>query len=413
MIVNNPQYSPTSAYQPITYRVFATASLGLEIPYTRFTVYVNGVAIATDKKAYYATAPSFGNTEYYFEVDIQEYLQRFLAPNREKSSMFGELGAATQVQNTDAYVEIYVQFQYLVRNLSTNKIITSPLVDTSGTSYVCIAKRLNGQDRSLDEFIGFPSINSGFLTNRPRNISVCQLSNAFVSFLDRFNYIRVVTFNAVGGIISDEYAPTGNVPNMQGTVGTGIPQLEAITNWQSGNAPIFTGAASYSVTFGLGIPVGTTVIFVGNPNQFTYTIKPSCCDRKLRLFWLNDLGGVDHYEFSYVALQNEVSATNFQKPLGWVTGSATPHSQNDYGIALNNIEASTKYQIDTRVSNVEMRWLRELKWSAEVYIQNPSGANEYWRVWLTPGTFTEKAARGIVELSMEINLSQTIPTHRV
>jgi hypothetical protein len=74
-VISNPTYNPTSAYQPVEYEVFYTASPDI-VKYCQFTVFVNGNAIATARKTYYKTNAIFGSVEYYFKIDIQEYLQR-------------------------------------------------------------------------------------------------------------------------------------------------------------------------------------------------------------------------------------------------------------------------------------------------------------------------------------------------
>ena len=412
-VISNPPFSPTSCYQPVQYEVFSTVALPDTIAYCRFTVYVDGVAIATDRKSPYRTNPAFGLVEYYFLIDVQQYLQRYFSDKSIRYSMFGDLGAATQTDNPDAYAQVDVDFEYLILSGTTGKISLSPVSDSAGTVFACIAKRQNGDDRSLSAYLGTPGVTPiQYLTNSPLIQDVCSDTNTFVSFLENMNYMRVQTYTAGGAQISDTYAPTGSAANQQTTVGVGIPQLNAITNWFNGIAPTFTGAAYYVITFGTGIPAGPFIIFVGNTIQKTYNIT-ECCSKKLRFYWLNDLGGVDNYELPFLQRDVNVKGDIYEKPLGWDNLNAPYHNQSDYGKAKNNLQADRFYVIDTIIAPELMVWLRELLYSAEVYIQNPDGSDNYWRVFLSDITQTDKRSRGLIELQMQVNLSQQIVTHRV
>jgi hypothetical protein len=60
-----------------------------------------------------------------------------------------------------------------------------------------------------------------------------------------------------------------------------------------------------------------------------------------------------------------------------------------------------------------MAWIKDLFYSAEVYIQNPTDSSQYWRVWLSDLTITEKKQPGVFEAQFRVNLSQDIITHRI
>lgn len=317
-VVSNPQYNPTSAYQPIVYNVFYTANPDI-VKYCEFTIFVNGNELAKGRKTYYAAVPSFGSIEYYFEIDIQEYLQRYLAPNRAKSSMFGPLDASSQIDNTDAYADVYVEFRYLIKSATTGKIYEAPSFDTSDNRIVDMATRQNGEARSFEEFIWIPSVRAArFLSNMPTTQDICEGENAFISFMSGWNWFRLTTFDANNVIISDSYAQTGGgLTNGHYTVGTGIAQLQAITGWFNGITPIFNGASYYVITFGVGIVfTPSSLFFIGNPIQKIYNIV-QCCEKKVRLLWLNRLGGVDNCDFCYTELQQKTEGQIFEKALGW------------------------------------------------------------------------------------------------
>jgi hypothetical protein len=223
----------------------------------------------------------------------------------------------------------------------------------------------------------------------------------------------VQTYDSAGTPISDSYAPTGGTGNVgHCTVGVGIPQLQAVTWFNSVN-PVFTGAAFYVITFGVGFVASPTVIvFVPNPIQKLYRIV-DCCNKKLKLFWLNRLGGVDNYNFCFVNREQKVEAQVFEKALGWENLSDPPHKQFDFGKAVTNIKASRSYQVKDIITNTDADWIRELFASAEVYIQNPDGSAEYWRVFVSPASFVEQVHKGVVDVSFELNISQDVVTHRI
>ncbi len=406
-VVSNPIYNPTSAYQPILYNVFYTATPDI-VKYCEFKVFVNGTSIGIGRKVYYATNAAFGSVEYYFDIDIQEYLQRWLAPNRNKSSMFGALGAATQVDNIDAYADVYVEFRYLILSATTGKIYEAPSFDTSDIRVVDMATRQNGEARSFSEFIWTPpSVPARFLSNMPIQQSICRNGNAFISFMSGWNWMRLQTFNSSGIQITDSYAPTGGSTTVgHTTVGAGIAQLQNVV-WFNGMNPNFTGAVFYGITFGVGIiATPTTIFFIGNQIQKLYKIE-DCCSKKLKLFWLNRLGGVDNFDFCYTDLQQKTESQVFEKALSW------PHLQSDFGKSATNIKAERSYAIQDKVKNLDMDWLRELFASAEIYIQNPDGSLQYWRVTIPPASFLEKKNKGVVDIEFEVLISQDVVTHRI
>ena len=60
-----------------------------------------------------------------------------------------------------------------------------------------------------------------------------------------------------------------------------------------------------------------------------------------------------------------------------------------------------------------MAWIKDLFYSVEVYIENPEDNSQYWRVWLSDITVTEKKHPGLFEVTFTVNLSQDIVTHRI
>ena len=414
-IVQQPQYNPTSIYQPVVYEVKLATANPNEVKYCQYTINVDGVAIAKDRKEYYKTVNlGLGVFEYYFLIDVQSFLQRYYAPNKDKSSMFGALGAASDSENTDAHAEVILDLTYLELNGLTGKIFVAPTTESSTSIYCTLAKRQNGDDRSLATYTASPF--RDFLTKSPRSLATCDSLNQFLSYYTDgtiFNYMRVVLFDSAGLILSTDYTLTNAVTNSQNTISTGLAQLQTIPagSWLSGVAPNFAAAASYKVDIGEGV-LAPSFSYTRKTEEFFYVIE-DCCNKKLQVFWLNDLGGVDTYQLPFLSLEDTISADQFEKPLAWDAGAVVPHAQYDYGRLRNNIKAVRKYTINTKVTNSEYAWLRSILWSAELYIANPDDLTEYWRVYPANISQVEKAARGIIEWNFDLEISQDIVTHRV
>jgi hypothetical protein len=413
-VITSPTYNPTSAYRPIVWQVMYTTFPPDVITNCKFQITTNGGTelIAEGRVAPYQSVPSLTPpaVEYYFYVDVQQYIQRYLT-KRSRRSTFGNLNADTRVNNTDSFVEFEMKFEYEYRNAATGKIETFPLFDTAGFQYACITTRQNGEDMSLDDFLGVPFVTGPkrFLTNSPTSRKIQQDENIFLSFLSQWNQIRIETFNSAGTLINTAYLATlAGLPDEMHTIGVGKPQLQAIPagTFFLGIAPNFTGAASYTIVAGLGIPIFGGMIFLLNSDLHTYTFDDSC-PKQLSLYWLNSLGGVDNYDFTFTELAIGVTSELFQKPLNW------PHTQDDYGRARTNIQASKGYRCTKLVTNAEMAWLKDLLYSVEVYVVNPNDSSEYWRCWISDQDVIEKKNPGLFTIEFTLNLSQDIITHRI
>jgi hypothetical protein len=413
-VITSPTYNPASAYRPIVWQVMYTTFPPDVITNCKFTITTNGGTelIAVGRVAPYLETVSLTPpaVEYYFYVDVQQYIQRYLT-KRSRRSTFGNLNADTRVENTDSFLEFEVTFEYEYRNASNGKIETFPLSDSSGFQYACITTRQNGEDMSLDEFLGTPLVTlpKRFLTNSPEARTIKQDENIFLSFLSQWNQIQIQTFDSTGTVINTAYLSTlGGLPNEMNTIGVGKPQLQAIPSatFFLGIAPNFTGATSYTIVAGLGVNLFTAMLFFFNSETHTYTFGDAC-GKQIRLYWTNALGGVDNYDFSYTELGIAVTGELFQKPLNW------PHTQDDYGRAKTNIQANKAYQCSKLMTNSEMAWIKELFYSVEVYMVNPNDSSEYWRVWIADTEITEKRKVGLFEVDFVVNLSQDIITHRI
>jgi hypothetical protein len=410
-IATNPTYNPTSAYRPIVWQVFFTSNLANPITNCKFTITIGSTQIV-GRVAPYQVVNSFVPTfyEYYFNVDVQQYIQRWLT-TRSRRSTFPNLNADGRVENTDSFVSFTVEFEYEYRNSLTGKIDTFPSSDLSGTQYACIATRQNGDDMSLTDFLGVPYVTplARFLTNSPKQRTVSTTENVYLSYLGAWNFFEVKTYTAAGALIGTAYPRTlaGN-PNEMNTFGVGRPQLDAIPliSYFGSIPPDWSGAAYYTVQGGLGLLFLGGISFVANSELFTYTFGNDC-SKKLNLYWTNALGGTDHYFFPFQELGIEVTSDLFQKPLNY------PHTQDDYGRARTNVKANKAYAVSKLLTNAEMTWIKELFYAVEVYVVNPDDSSQFWRCWISDTSIVEKRNPGLFQVDFVLNISQDIVTHRI
>ena len=411
-IVLQPTNTVNTAYRPLVWRVYFVAFTPNSIKNCIFSIFVDGVLIIQGRKAVtFTQISSLGptGTDYFFDVDIQQYLQRYFA-KKGKRSTFGTLNAATQTENVDSFGDVVVWFQYEMLNGATGKLETLPAVDVSGTFHAGITTRQNGENQTMDDYYGVPFVTAqkSYLTRSPLTLPVSPTENAFLSFVGEWNMTKVTTYDATGTIINIGYFGngTGTFPRMS-TIGVGKPQLQAITGWWNTVAPNFTNAAYYTIESGVGISLTpSSMFFLTNSDIRTYDFVEDC-NRKLRFYWTNSLGGTDAYNFAFSELGIAVASEIFEKPL------QSPHLQHDYGKARTNIKADRIFTCTKVFINSEMAWIKDLFYSAEVYIQNPTDSSQYWRVWLSDLTITEKKQPGVFEAQFRVNLSQDIITHRI
>jgi hypothetical protein len=411
-ITQLPQYDPASVYQPVVYKSQFSIAAPESVAYIEINVLYNGTSIAIDTKS----PDEVVGTTSFFEIDISAFLQRFLAPNRDKSSMFGDLSGLFVDNNPDAFGDIQVQLKYAIED--EFGIIGDPtFTENSLIQKASIAKRQNGELRSLDQFIT-PQIK--FLTKRPE-YKTSEGCASFLSFYNNqptLNGFRLIALDSSGAVINTHYSTFGTYQTVeQMTVGVGYENIDQslATDWLNGDdKPILSAADSYLIDFGEITADISGIVSAYTPltEQVLYEID-NICGKKLKLLWLNDLGGVDEYALPFVNLAAVVNSDTFEKPLAWDAGSATPHAQYDYGRLRNNITAQRKYTIETQVKPSVAKWLRELLTSAEIYLVNPDDATELWRVFPDPNTYTERVGFGLVPISFDLNLSQDYVVHRV
>jgi len=391
-----PQFNPASVYQPVVYTCQFSIAAPQSIAYVEYEIFYNGTSIAIDTKS----PDVILGTTYFFEIDISAFLQRALAPNKDKSSMFGDLSGLFVGTNLDAFGDINIIVKYAVED--EFGIIGNPtFTESTLVQQASIATRQNGELRSLDQFIT-PLIK--FLTKRPE-FKTSEGCASFLSFYNNqptLNGFRLIALDSSGGVLSTNYSNFGTYNSLdQMTVGVGYDNIEgsASNEWLNGDdKPDLSAASSYLIDFGeittdINDAVTGYTVFT---EQVLYEID-NICSKKLKLLWLNDLGGVDDYYLPFVALSAVVGSETFEKPLAWDAGSATPR----------------KYTVETRVAPNIAKWLRSLLSSAEIYLINPDDSNELWRVFPDPNNYVEAVGFGLVSIGFDLNLSQNYVVHRV
>ncbi len=107
-----PQFNPASVYQPVVYTCQFSIAAPQSIAYVEYEIFYNGTSIAIDTKS----PDVILGTTYFFEIDISAFLQRALAPNRDKSSMFGDLSGLFVGTNLDAFGDINIIVKYAVED---------------------------------------------------------------------------------------------------------------------------------------------------------------------------------------------------------------------------------------------------------------------------------------------------------
>jgi hypothetical protein len=329
--------------------------------------------------------------------------------------MFGDLSGLNYSQNNDAFGDIEVQFKYAIQN--EFGIIGDPtFTETSLVQKASIAIRQNGDERDLD---AYTTTLLPFLTNRTESIT----SPGCASFLSFYNYepaingMRLIALDSSGAVINTHYTFGTFTSIKQNTAAVGYENIDAslATDWLNGDdKPILSAAASYLIDFGdiTADISGIVSAYTPYTQQALYEID-QICSKKLKLFWLNELGGVDDYALPFVALSAVVSSERFEKPLAWDAGAASPHAQYDHGRLRNNLSANRVYRVETRVASNTAEYLRALITSAEIYIVNPDDEAELWRVFPSDLTYVERVGFGLVNIGFDLNLSQDYVLHRV
>lgn len=409
-------YQPTglvSIYRTIKYEFLLFAS-ALEIIYIEYDVIFDGVTIATDRAIPSRVEPNgmFAGDDYYFEVDVSEYLKPITNPLRSKMEQFGRPNEGAAVESKNAAGDLQLSTRYYFRNASNLIEQASPLLnDLTSRCTAGIISTKNTRVQALNRFAQLPPRVSEFLTDRPDFESLGRGENAFLATISGIlvNSFRVELFDSAGVSISEAFQDiTG--PSDHKSIGVGQLQLENTGSW-IGTAPNFSAGnvAYYTIDFGLRIsPSGYTQF---SPTRTITVGEP--CSKKIELAWLNKLGGIDTYRFGLTETIRSKEANTANKPLQWLpTEPNSAHDPADFVRFDYGINSRRSYSLRATATPSVMSWLADLVDSAEVYMRDPNDSTEWLRVVVANGDYTEQRQPNVFDFTLTVTLSQGIINHR-
>jgi hypothetical protein len=134
--------------------------------------------------------------------------------------------------------------------------------------------------------------------------------------------------------------------------------------------------ASLPVGYYYSVQVGNLIA----PSTFTlqgvkYMFKMvDCCANKVRLHWLNRLGGSDAYTFTNKKIVSESNSSSLaQKAQTWITTAPSSYTF-DKGRFKIQQNATKEYEVESTFYDVSWgEWLAELLSSPEVYMETSVG----------------------------------------
>jgi len=380
-----PAFDALPSYRPVKFESFSTTTPAVVVENAVVELYRDAaiVPVVTERYKSSRVEPSDfpGLLDYFFEIDVQKFIQDVLAPTADLPSiMFDE--NTPPVINNDFYGLFRIEITYEIINSVTGLVVPAgfpPEVSNSFTIYT--ASRQHQEQMDLTDFIGVPLLNpeTKFITKSPRTLKVKNENFAFLSVIQPnivfpMNGMRVELFDASGALLYFGVGAIGtSVGSSQFTVNTGFEALSNIT-WIDG-APNFADPLIASYTFSTGyqfVLPGPVVFYFRQSEIFSYELTGLCCGkRELRLHFMNLLGGSDSYTFSSEKdLVLTTSSDRSQKALKWEIGSTTPHDISDVVNFKIKSEGSTAYNLTSKfLTNQEATWLGELLTSPKVYAE--------------------------------------------
>lgn len=397
-VTYTPPYLPNSMYRPNVFVTNQTYSVPLVLAVA--SVVVDSVVVTTIRKPPAYTvggAPIY----YYFEFDVSKILQSVSAPNPKTiTSVFAkDLNVAYNVLNGDTHtsVGLIISYYYIdpITNLLTQLQAGSPpapVLDTIGSGYFAtIGTRQTLDFMGLDSYVlDFPTVGGVydryFLTNLPsvypqasvktnNPIPICPSDNLTMSYIPTAttNVLRVVIYDQNQNFIN----PAGYItitPNSTltpRTIGVGMPQLAATTISPALTIPIANLPVGYYYSIQGGQLVGGGFI----PQGVKYMFKVvDCCANKVRLHWLNRLGGSDAYTFTNKKTVLESNTSELaQKMQTWIQSAPSVYTW-DKGRYKIQQTVLKEYEVESIFYDISWgEWLAELLSSPEVYMETPSG----------------------------------------
>jgi len=396
-VVYTPPYTPNSMYRPNVFVTSQTTSDNLVLAIA--SIVVDSISVTTIRKQPAYTTGS-APTTFFFEFDVSKVLQTVSAPNAKTiTSVFPkDLNVAYNTLNSDCHTSVGLIISYYYIDPVTNLLTQltsggSPVIDTIGSGYYAtIGTRQTLDYMGLDNYvIDYPTLPNVYdkywltklpyvapqaitTTNNP--IPICKTDNLNMSYIPTAgtNALRVIVYDANQSIVDSGFVTmTPNSTLTPRSIGVGVPQL---TQFTYSNPTVPLSLAGMPVGYYYSVQVGNLIA----PSTFTlqgvkYMFKMfDCCANKVRLHWLNRLGGSDAYTFTNKKTVLESNSSEIaQKMQTWIQASPSVYTW-DKGRYKIQQTVLKEYEVESTFYDVSWgEWLAELLSSPEVYMETPSG----------------------------------------
>ena len=410
-LISSPPYTFLPAYRPIKYLVMVTAVKLTQLPLNAVVqIFRDGsvtpFAIARFKSSYNEQSTDPSEQDYYFEIDIQKFCQETLAPFAQRPSTFLPKGyGAISFNDIQGTYNIRIEYEYidLVTGLLRDDLFS---INLPPDVLVIPATLQHTEVMNLVAYNGTPGLGDGlFLTHSAKNLELTRSDDAFLTAYGSAGFV-VITYDSAGVITStSEYLMDISYTRHIGTINTSVESLQMYTP-STGVPDYGPSLASYKIAFMQPFP--TELI----TEYFTYTLVKDCGSRKkLRLHYMNYLGGTDSYTFDGEKdsfLKTESSVT--EKALGWVIGSLDPHLISDVGKSKFRSKARQFYKLKSKILTItEAEWLKELLSSPKVYADING---EFVPVIVEDGEFKIFGDKGKIQLEITVSLANDLIIQR-
>lgn len=399
-VVTVPPYLPNSMYRPNVFVTSQTTNIKLEIAVA--SIFVNGsiFEVTSMRKPPYLIVGGAPET-YFFEFDVSKILQTISAPSsNQMTSIFAKnLNTNYNWLNTECRTDVGLVISYLYIDpttglLTTLKSGTPPVIVQDIIpygNYSTIGTRQTLDYMGLDSYVlDFPTVGGVYdrywLTNLPNvypqaavktnnPIPICSSDNLTMSYIPTAstNVIRVVIYDENQNFINPAgfISVTPNTTYTPITIGVGIPQLSATSISPALTIPI----SNLPVGYHYSIQAGQLIMAGFIPQGVKYMFKVvDCCANKVRLHWMNRLGGSDAYTFTNYKKISQVNNSQVaQKPMTWINSIASTYTF-DKGRFKIQQTVLKQYEAESIFYDVSWgEWLAELLSSPEVYMETSSG----------------------------------------
>lgn len=427
--VAQPAFTHLPAYRPVKFEVVVPTLTVNPVENALVTIFKDFANVTPNPIVYKSSRKEPGGvptaTDYYFEIDIASFIQDLQAPNRDFPTTMPVGGVQPGLINKENYADYFIVVTYEVISSITGELVSIGVPEISNTYTVFSASRENGEDMSMEDYLGTTPVTPDrlFLTKSARVLDVCASDNAFLSMIQannafNTNSYRVDFFDSAGALL---FFGVGFVfPNVvnagQWTLNTGLEAL-ATTVWLPTGSPLPVlpdpAIASYTVRFGnLQFNVGIYSVLIQS-ETFTYNVIGECCGlRELRFHWTNLLGGTDSYTFnSEKDLRIETQNDTGKKALKWIIGDTAPNDPSDFGKMKLRSKGMLYYALKSKIlSNADAKFLSGILYNPKVYAEIDGNLIS---VYVRPTNQSITRERGKIPFEIIAELSQDLIIPRI